>query len=281
MTELRRRMLADMQLHGLATGTQEAYAAAVFNLTKYYKRSPDRLTEDEIRDFFLHLINERRIAEGTLKTYHYGIKFFYETTLGRAWPVFDLVRPRKRKKLPVVLSVQEMRHVLGLVKDRRSRMCLTMIYSCGLRLKEGIHLQVRDIDSDRMMIHVRHGKGGKDRYVPLPQRSLELLRSHWKRERPDTWLFPDDRDRHRPVHRSRPYQILKAVVRSSRITKPVSTHTLRHSYATHLLEMGVNLRVIQEILGHGSPKTTAIYTHLTPKVLDGFRNTLDGLMGSL
>ena len=231
MTELRRRMLADMQLHGLATGTQEAYAAAVCPLAKYYRRSPDQLTEDEIRDFFLHLINERRIAEGTLKSYQYGIKFFYGTTLGRAWPVFDLVQPRKRKKLPVVLSVQEVRRVLGLVKEPRSRMCLTL--------------------------------------------------SYWKCERPDPWLFPDGRDRHRPMHRNRPYQILKAVVRSSRIRKPVSTHTLRHSYATHLLEVGVNLRVIQEILGHGSPKTTAIYTHLTPKVMKGFRDTLDGLMGSL
>jgi site-specific recombinase XerD len=239
------------------------------------------LTEDQIRDFFLHLINERRIAEGTLKGYQYGLKFFYQTTLGRAWPVFDLVQPRKRKKLPVVLSVQEVRRVLGLVKEPGGRMCLTMIYSCGLRLKEGIHLQVRDIDSDRMMIHVRQGKGGKDRYVPLPQRSLDLLRGYWKCERPDPWLFPSDRDRHRPMHRHRPYQILKAVVRSSRIRKSVSIHTLRHSYATHLLEAGVNLRVIQEILGHGSPKTTAIYMHLTPKVMKGFRDTLDGLMGSL
>jgi site-specific recombinase XerD len=253
----------------------------VYNLTKYYKRSPDELTEEDIRNFFLHLINERRIAEGTLKTYQYGIKFFYETTLGRPWPVFDLIQPRKRKKLPVVLSLKEVRTLLGSIRNQRDRICLTMIYSCGLRLKEGTHLQTRDIDSDRMMIHVRDGKGGKDRYVPLPQRSLELLRAYCSKERPNKWLFPDKNNRRQPVDRHKPYRTLKAIVRDSDIKKLVSTHTLRHSYATHLLEVGVNLRVIQEILGHGSPKTTAIYTHLTPKVLDGFRSTLDDLMAPL
>jgi len=132
-----------------------------------------------------------------------------------------------------------------------------------------------------MLVHVRNGKGGKDRYVPLPQRSLELLRDHWLRERPRTWLFPDTRGAEQPMRRDKPYKTLKAVLRQAGVDKDVSVHTLRHSYATHLLEAGVNLRVIQEILGHKSPKTTAIYTHLTPRVLAGLQTTINALMASL
>ena len=281
MTELRRRMLEDMQLHGLSAGTQDAYIRAVRILAEYYRRSPDRLTEEQVRGFFLHLINERRIAEGTLKTYRCGIQFFYATTLKRPLPVFHLIQPAKRRKLPVVLSRREVRELLERVRTVRVRTCLMMIYSCGLRLQEGTHLQIRDIDSHRMMVHVRNGKGGKDRYVPLPRRSLELLRAYWVMEHPGRWLFPDKQNRCQPMDRDKPYKTLKAVLPESGISKEVNVHTLRHSYATHLLKAGVNLRVIQEILGHRSPKTTAIYTHLTPTVLNGFRTTLDRVMTSL
>jgi site-specific recombinase XerD len=140
---------------------------------------------------------------------------------------------------------------------------------------------VRDIHKDRMLIHVRNGKGGKDRYVPLPQRSLELLRAYWVQERPTPWLFPNKLEDDRPLGREQPYHALKAVLRQSKIDKDVSVHTLRHSYATHLLEAGVNLRVIQEVLGHKSPKTTAVYTHLTPKVLAGLQTTINELMAPL
>lgn len=281
MTELRRRMIEDMQLHGLSNGTRDAYVRAVRILAEHYRRSPDRLTEDQIRGFFLHLINERRIAEGTLKTYRCGIQFFYATTLKRPLPVFELVQPPRRRKLPVVLSQREVRQLLERVRTIQVRTCLMIIYSCGLRLQEGTHLQVRDIDSQRMMVHVRNGKGGKDRYVPLSRRPLELLRAYWVIERPGRWLFADKQNRSQPMSRDKPYKTLKAVLPESGILKEVSVHTLRHSYATHLLEAGVNLRVIQEILGHSSPKTTAIYTHLTPKVLNGFRATLDDLMTAL
>jgi site-specific recombinase XerD len=274
-------MLEDMQLHGLAVGTQGLYIAAVRGLAKHYMRSPDQLSEEEIRQYFLHLIKDRQVAEGTLRIHRYAIKFFYETTLKRPLPVFDLVQPKQRRKLPVVLSVSEVRRLLSLVRDKRMRVCLTMIYSCGLRLQEGTRLQARDIDSDRMMVHIRNGKGGRDRYVPLPQRSLELLRDHWRRHRPRSYLFPDPKKSRQPMWRDRPYKTLKAALQESGILKKVCVHTLRHSYATHLLEMGVSLRVIQEILGHRTPKTTAIYTHLTPKLMNGFQNTLNQLMASL
>jgi len=259
MTELRRRMMEDLQLHGYARGTQESYLRAVRILAEYYDRSPDQLTEDQIRAFFIHLIGQRRLTRPTLVMYRAAIRFFYEATLRRPLPVFDLIRPENRRKLPVVLSPQEVQRLLSRIRDSKDRTCLTMIYSCGLRLREGTHLQIRDIDSSRMVVHIRNGKGGKDRYVPLPQRSLELLRDYWRHDRPSPWLFPDKQDKDRPVSAHRPYCTLKAVIRSSKINKPVNVHSLRHSYATHLLEAGVNLRVIQEILGHKSPKTTAVF----------------------
>jgi integrase/recombinase XerD len=281
MTELRRRMIEDLQLHGYARGTQASYVRAVRILAEHYHRSPDQLSEDQIRGFFIHLIRQRHLTRPTLVMYRAAIRFFYETTLRRPLPVFDLIRPENRRKLPVVLSRQEVQRVLHRIRDRRDRMCLTMIYSCGLRLREGTRLQVRDIDSQRMMVHVRNGKGGKDRYVPLPQRCLELLRDYWRQERPRSWLFPEERGADRPVKGDRPYKTLKAVLRRSKINKPANVHTLRHSYATHLLEAGVNLRVIQEILGHQSPKTTAIYTHLTPQMMEGFVATVNQLMAAL
>ena len=281
MTELRRRMIEDLELHGYAGGTQASYVRAVRILAEHYRRSPDQLTEDQIRGFFIHLIRQRHLTRPTLVMYRAAIRFFYETTLRRPLPIFDLVRPENRRKLPVVLSQPEVQRVLSLVRNATERMCLTMIYSCGLRLREGTRLQVGDIDSSRMMVHVRDGKGGKDRYVPLPQRSLELLRDYWRHERPSPWLFPNKREEDRPLNCERPYQTLKAALRTSKISKPATVHTLRHSYATHLLEAGVNLRVIQEILGHKSPKTTAVYTHLTPAMMEGFVTTVNQLMAAL
>ena len=245
MTESRRRMIEDLQLHGYAGGTQASYVRAVRILAEHYHRSPDELTEEQIRGFFIHLIRQRRLTRPTLVMYRAAIRFFYETTLRRPLPVFDLIRPENRRKLPVVLSQQEVQRVLHLIRDPRDRMCLIMIYSCGLRLREGTRLQVRDVDSDRMMVHVRDGKGGKDRYVPLPQRSLDLLRDYWRHERPSPWLFPNKHEEDRPLGSERPYNTLKAALVQSKIDKPASVHTLRHSYATHLLEAGVNIRVIQ------------------------------------
>lgn len=281
MTELRRRMIEDLQLAGYAGGTQASYVQAVRILAEHYHRSPDQLTEEQIRGFFLHLIRQRRLARPTLVLYRAAIRFFYETTLGRPLPVFDLVHPENRRKLPVVLSRQEVQRVLRRIGNAQDRMCLTLIYSCGLRLREGTRLQVRDIDSDRMMVHVRNGKGGKDRYVPLPQRSLELLRDYWVQERPSPWLFPERRGADEPMKGQRPYRTFKAALGQSRIHKPANVHTLRHSYATHLLEAGVNLRVIQEVLGHQNPKTTAIYTHLTPQMMAGFVTRMNRLMAAL
>ena len=270
MTPLRRRMVEDMQLRGLSEKTREAYVRAVRQLAEHYGRSPDDVSEEELRQYFLYLRNEKHAAPSTFTIAPCGIKFFYEHTLNRQWRTLDLVRPPREKKLPVVLSVAEVLRILGCLHHPRYRACLTTIYSCGLRLQEGVHLQVRDIDSDRMMVHVRQAKGGKDRYVPLPVPTLKMLRQHWSTHRHPRWLFPTSIRMDlppcaaiRPIHVSSVQKAFKAALRESGVQKPATVHTLRHSYATHLLEAGVNLRIIQAYLGHSSPKTTALYTHLT------------------
>lgn len=275
MTSLRQRMVEDMQLRGLSEETQEAYVRAVRQLAEHYGKSPQRISDEELRQYFLHLTNVKQLSSSTIKVALYGIKFLFQHTLRKEWPTLDLVRPRREKKLPVVLSVAEVQRVLGIIRRPRYRVCLSTIYACGLRLSEGVHLQVRDIDSDRMMVHVRKGKGAKDRYVPLPVPTLEMLRRYWCTHRHPEWLFPAPTRSGVPLSTAtEPMSIdgvqraFKAALQESGIQKKATVHTLRHSYATHLLEAGVNLRVIQSYLGHSSPKTTAIYTHLTRKVED-------------
>jgi len=276
MSELRRRMIEDMHLHGFSTKTRQCYVDAVKNLSRYYNRPPDQLSENEVRQFFLYLIKEKGVAASTFRVYLCGIKFFYEATLKKPWPLFDLARPPKRKKLPVVLSPGEVHRILSLVRKPLFRMSLTLIYSCGLRLSEGLRLQVSDIDSARMAVRVQNGKGGKDRYAPLPPRTLELLREYWMIERPRPLLFPSQK-RSVPISASALQKAFKDALRQSGIQKNASVHTLRHSYATHLLENGVDIRLIQEILGHENSQTTFLYAHLTRKSTDKLRSVLGRL----
>ena len=262
MSALRQKMIEDMQLRGLAVRTQEAYVNAVLQLSRRFKKSPDSMDEEELREYFLYLKNEKGVAESTFSIALCGIKFFYEQTLGKEWHTLKLVRPDRKKKLPVVLSVEEVKRVLTCVHRWQYRVCLNTIYACGLRLLEGVHLRVKDIDSDRKMIHVVQGKGSKDRYVPLPDHTLMLLRHNWLAHRNPDWMFPS-RGGNGPMHETGVQRAFQAALRESGVHKDASVHTLCHSYATHLLEAGVSLRVIQVYLGHASPATTAIYTHLT------------------
>jgi integrase/recombinase XerD len=272
MTELRKRMIECLQLRGLAERTQEAYTRAVRQLAAHYHKSPDQISEAELRQYFLYLKNVKHYSRNTMTIAICGIRFFYEQTLQRNWAIFGIVRPAPEKKLPVILSLAEVRQILGRIRLPRYQVCLTTIYSCGLRLQEGTHLQVADIDSARQMIHVRHGKGAKDRYVPLPERTLQLLRQYWTTHRNPQLLFPSPGHGEvplatstEPMHKSSLQDAFRAALKESRLNKRASVHTLRHSWATHLLEAGVNLRLIQEWLGHSSPATTSVYTHLTVK----------------
>jgi integrase/recombinase XerD len=221
-------MLEDRQLRGLPPKTPQCYLAAVRQLAHYYRRPPDQLSDEELRQYFLYLRNEKKVAESTFRIHLYGIRFFYERTLTRPWPVFDLVRPRYPQTLPVVLSPQEVRDLLAWVKHPTAQMCLRLIYACGLRLTEGTQLQVSDIDAQRMLVQVRCGKGGKDRCVPLAPRVLALLREYWKRQRPRLWLFPA-RDQQTPLPATTLQKTFKRVVRQSGLPKDASIHTLRHS----------------------------------------------------
>jgi len=272
MTELRKKMIECLQLRGFSERTQEAYTRAVRQLAEHYHKSPDLITEEELRQYFLHIINVKHYSRNTTTIALCGIRFFFEQTLNRKWTIFNLVRPAPEHKLPVILSLEEVREILNRVRLLRYRVCLSTIYACGLRLQEGIRLAVPDIDSARMMIHVRHGKGNKDRYVPLPQRTLELLRDYWSTHRNPVLIFPAEGRDHidlskatEPMSKSSVQDAFRAALKQSGINKRASVHTLRHSWATHLLEAGVNLRLIQEYLGHSSPATTSVYTHLTAK----------------
>jgi site-specific recombinase XerD len=264
MTALRQKMIEDMQLHGFAERTQKSYMQAVRQLAEYYNKPPDQISEEELRQYFLYLKNVKNASRSTITLALCGIKFFYERTMQRQWATLALVRPQREKKLPVVLSVEEVRQILGRVRRWRYRVCLSTIYACGLRLQEGLHLQISHIDGARQLVHVCHGKGGKDRYVPLPQPVLEMLRQHWGTHRDPVWIFPSTHQTvHGPMDASGLQRAFRAALLDSGIQKPATVHTLRHSYATHLLEAGLNLRLIQLYLGHASPNTTAIYTHLT------------------
>jgi len=270
MTVLRQKMIEDMRLRGLAARTQGSYVRVVRQLAEHYGKSPELVSEAELRQYFLYLQGERQVAASTYNVVLSGLRFFYQYTLQRAWPEANLVRLPPGEKLPVVLSVEEVQRVLGCVQRPAYRVCLSTIYSCGLRLLEGVRLQVGQIDSGRMVIHIQQGKGAKDRYVPLPERTLSLLRGYWRQHRNRVWLFPTTKARamtaaSAPMDESGVQRAFRAALRESGVPKAASVHTLRHSWATHLLEAGVSLRLIQLWLGHSSLSTTAIYTHLTVK----------------
>lgn len=290
MTPLRQRMIDDMQLKGLSASTQEGYLNAVRQLAEHFHRSPDQLSEEDLRQYFLYLANEKKAARSTATIAICGIKFFYEQTLRQQWSTLQLVRPPRSKKLPVILSRDEVRRALAAVRIPAYRACLATIYACGLRANEGAHLRVENVDSGRKFLHIVQAKGNRDRYVPLPEPTLQMLRAFWKTHRSQPWLFPAParpcRDHgltsgDRPVDRGCLHAAFKRALRHCGISKAAHVHTLRHSYATHLLEAGVNLRIIQEILGHRSARTTQIYTHLTQEIRDAIKESLNHIMQDL
>ena len=269
--------------------TVESYWACVRQLSEFYDRSPDQVSPEEIRQYCLHLRVDKKVARQTSTLAICAIKLFWEKTLRRPWPPeLELVRAARQFKLPVVLSASEVRRVLAAVEALDHRVCLTTLYSCGLRLSEGLRLEVRDVDSERRLLHIRGGKGNRDRYVPLPQRTLLLLREQWKSHRHPTLLFPGKgrdglgaKTATQPISRTTLQVAFRLALKASGVTKAAHIHTLRHSYATHLLEQGENLRQIQVNLGHKSPVMTAIYTHLTSLCQTQYQKRLNQFMADL
>lgn len=284
MTPLRRQMIEEMQLRGYAQSTIDGYVHVVAQLARHYRRSPDQLAEDEVRRYLLYLKLDKKIARGSFSVALGGLRFFYQRVLGRDCKSLEIAKPRSEKKLPVVLSRDEVWRVLDAVRIDVYRVCLTTIYACGLRLMEGAGLQIPDVDSARGVLHVR-GKRGKEREVPVPAATVQLLRDHWRTHRSATWLFPATRLGSQncaaaggPITGESLQSAFRSAVEKSGLHKRAHVHTLRHSYATHLLEDGVNLRLIQEYLGHSSLRTTAIYTHLTREIRDAARDPINRLM---
>ncbi len=267
MTELRKRYLQDLRLRNYAPKTLKAYVQCVSLFARYFKRSPEQLGPEHIRQYQLYLVEEKKCSWSYFNQTVCALRFLYRNTLGRDWAITHIPFPRKQKRLPVVLSRDEVAGLLAAVRSRKYRTILSLCYGAGLRISEAIHLRVTDIDSKRMMIRVRQAKGHKDRYVMLSVKLLELLREYWRAERPASWLFPG-RCKDHPLDASTLQHVCRLALRDSGITKPVTPHTLRHSFASHLLESGANIRTIQLLLGHRSLQTTALYTHVSEKSIN-------------
>jgi integrase/recombinase XerD len=285
ITPLRQQMQQDLQLAGLSERTQEAYLRAVRQLAAHFRQAPDQLTENQLREYLLYLKNDKQFAPSSLIVAACGIKFFYTHTAPRDWKTLQKLRVPRAKTLPDVMTIDEVRRLIDAVRTPHNRAYFWTVYSLGLRLQEGLNLQVGDIDGARMLVHVHHGKGAKDRYVPLPLRTLSLLRQYWATHRHPLWLFPATGRDHPhaasatgPMERSSVQGAMRRVVQELDFRKAISIHTLRHSYATHLLEAGVNLRLIQQYLGHSSLQTTMVYLHLTSLGQEQARAAIERVM---
>lgn len=272
----------------MSNTTIKMYTRAVKQLTKYYQKSPEEISDEELRKYFLYNKNVRKWSRVASTISLCGIKHFYTLTLKREWTSLKFVRPEKERKLPVILSRQEVKTILDRVQFPHHRACLKVIYSLGLRIGEGTTLQVADIYSDRMFVHIHRGKGNKDRYIPLPERTLEIMRAFWKIHRNPVWLFPaPGRGGQRMPCNNTPIPIssiqiaFKEASKKAGIRKKVSVRHLRHSYATHLLEAGVSLRYVQQYLGHEDPKTTMVYTRLIKQDLAEPTRLLNQVMRDL
>jgi site-specific recombinase XerD len=289
MTDWYQKATDALQLNGLGERTQEAYVRALRMLCQFYHKSPDQISEAELQQYFLHRKNRDGWSPSTLRICYCGIRFFFIHVLRRDGHTLDLIRAQREQRLPAVLSVEEVRALLGCVRTPYHRTFLSTVYACGLRLQEAQCLEVSDIDRPRMMVHVHRGKGAKDRFVPLPESTLTMLRRHWTSHRHPRLLFPAvGRGRNHaasaaaPLPKSSVQGAFRQAQSAAGIGKrDLSVHTLRHSYATPLLEAGVNLRVIQQSLGHTQLETTMVYLHLTHKGQEDAYARINTLMGDL
>jgi integrase/recombinase XerD len=262
MTELRRRMLEDLRLRNYSPNTIKVYIRCVAKFAKHFRVSPDRLGPEHIRQYQLFLVQRKKVSWALFNQTVCALRFFYHHTLHRDWMIEHIPYPRHEQKLPVVLSPAEVAAVFAATRNLKHRAILMTIYAAGLRVSELTHLRVSDIDSQRQVICVRQGKGRKDRQVMLSPKLLELLRIYWKSYRPTGWLFPG-KPPERPITRETVFTICRQAGAAAHLSKRISPHTLRHCFATHLLEDAIDLRRIQVLLGHRNLKTTAKYLHVS------------------
>jgi integrase/recombinase XerD len=275
MTPLRQRLIDDLRLRNYAPKTITTYVAAVVHFARHFRRSPDQLDAEHVRQYQLHLLAQR-VSWSRFNQAVAALRFLYRVTLQRPQLLPLLPYGKKPRSLPAVLSPDEVARLFDAVTDPCHRLLLQTAYACGLRVSEVVRLQVKDIDSPRMLLHIRCAKGRKDRLVPLSGVLLERLRAYWRQHRPRLWLFPGQRPG-RPLSIGQVQRICRRAVRAAGITKKASMHTLRHSYATHLLEGGCDLASLQKLLGHNQLSTTVRYTHVQQSHLHQFRSPLDTL----
>ncbi|MDO8724343.1 MAG: site-specific integrase [Syntrophales bacterium] len=288
-TEWHSKMDKSMQVNGMGESTREAYLRSMRQLVEHYDKMPDHITEDELLDYFIHRQNVTGWSPATMRICYSGVKFFFKHVLKQDWHLLTIAQARRERRLPSVLSREEVKKIFSLVRPFHNYAYLVTVYSCGLRLQEGLYLEVADIDGPRKMIHVHRGKGSKDRYVPLPESTYNLLRRYWRTHRNPTLIFPavgrggqNGPTAQIPMSIEGVQGALRRAKHAAGISKRgVSVHTLRHSYATHLLEAGVNLRVIQKNLGHANIETTMIYLHLTNKGMEDAYQIINAVMGEV
>ena len=283
--QLYQKHLTNLKLQGKRPSTIDLYSRPIRRLATFFDRCPDTLTADDLKTYFAALVQTH--SWSTVKTDRNGIQFFWRHTLQRDWNFIEIIKPPTVKRLPDILTTTEIEKLLHTARELRYYTFLFTIYSMGLRLGEALSLTINDIDTGRMIVHLRECKGGKDRLVPLPTRTLEALRQYWKTHRNPLLLFPEgrtDQQRHQasqPMSRSSAQKAMQKLVADCKINKKVSPHNLRHSFATHLLEQGLSLRAIQDILGHMRPETTALYTRLTQTVEINSHQVINHLMNHL
>jgi len=274
MTPLRQRMIEDMRVRNLSPNTQRLYIDRVAKFARYFHQSPERLGPEDVRTYQVYLIHQMQASSSALQQTVAALRFLYRNTLGKEWALPHIPAPKREKKLPVVLSQEEVSRFFEHLPNLKHRALIMTAYATGMRVSEVVSLRVADIDSGRMMIRIEQGKGRKDRYVMLSPNLLELLRAYWKMARPADWLFPG---RRAGTHLStkRVHQVCVRASAAAGLSKRATVRALRHSFATHLLEAGANIRVIQILLGHRSLRTTARYTHVSRETICSTCSPLD------
>jgi len=280
VTHLRRMMLEELQRRNYAATTVKAYVRIIQEFTRYFHRPPDQLGPPHLRQYQAHLFTDRKLEPGTVQQHVAALRFFYVKTLKRRYLLDEIPHPKRPRKLPVILSPEEVAQLIEAARNLFHRTMLMTLYSTGVRRAELCRLHVTDIDSPRMMVHIRNGKGGHDRDVPLSATLLETLRVYWRWMKPKTYLFPGTVKNWRadvPVTTKVPWEACRAAATRAGLTQRLSPHTLRHCFATHLLEAGADLRTIQLLLGHRKLEHTLIYLHLSRRHLTAVPNPLDTL----